>query len=276
MPVEVGQQYETTASITDRNGAFTPPSAIHLNVTLPDGSVVNIDGSIVNDSTGVYHADYTMVQEGLHIFVWTTTGPVTHKTDYANANVFRSVIGIDEARDYAGYTEGDRDDIFRMVMAAATEQAEKIVGSCVQRRYVNERVPGSSAQVLRLPHGPLPTDTAVESIVSVFPSGPSWTDATQFVVYPDSATVELVSLIPFWRGPWKATYTAGRLVIPVKIQLAVKEIIFDMWSTQRPYGADSYEPGPEDTARFEQMLASYKIPPHAEALLETEAQPGFA
>ena len=130
--------------------------------------------------------------------------------------------------------------------------------------------------VLRLPHAPLPTANSVEQIVSVYSTGPTWTDPTQFVVYPDSGTVELNSLIPFWRGPWLVTYTAGRLVIPTKIQLAVKEIIYDMWSTQRPYGADSLEPGPEETARFEQMVASYHMPPHAEALLDSEEQPGFA
>jgi hypothetical protein len=276
MAVEVGQQYETTATITDRTGALAAPAVVHLNVTLPNGTTTNLDSSIVNDSTGKYHADYTMTMEGLHIFVWTTIGPVNYKTDYVNANVFRSIVGIDEARDFAGYTEGDRDDIFRQVIAAATELAESIAGACVQRRYVDEIVTGYSAQVIRLPHAPLPTAASVESVKSVYPFGPQWTNTSDFIVYPDSGTVELSSLIEFWRGPWKVTYTAGRLVIPQKIQLAVKEIIYDMWSTQRPYGDDSFEPGPEDTARFEQMLASYKIPPHAEALLETEAQPGFA
>lgn len=275
MAVEVGGQYETTAVITDRNGALTDPSAIHLNVTLPDGTVVNIDGSIQRDSLGTFHADYTIVQEGLHKFVWTTTGPITSTTDYVPANVFRSIVSIDEVRDYIGYTEGDRDDILKLVMASATELAESIVGACVQRRYVDERVPGSYANVIQLPHAPLPTDQAVESVKSVFPGGPQWTDPNQFVVYPDSGTVELYSLIPFWRGPWKVTYTAGRLVIPPRIQTAVKEIIYDLWSNQRPYGADSLEPGPEETARWEQLLASYDIPGHAKRLLEMEALPGF-
>jgi hypothetical protein len=275
MPVEVGQQYETTAVVTDRTGALTMPGQIHLNVTKPDTTVTNLDSSIVNDSLGTYHADYTMTMEGLHTFVWNTVGPTTYKTDVQNANVFRSIVGIDEARDFAGYEEGDRDDVFRMVLAAATEKVEDIVGSCVQRRYVNDRVPGNAAQVIRLPHAPLPSDQTVESIVSVYPQGPSWTDPTQFVVYPESATVELSGLVPFWRGPWKATYTAGRSVIPVKIQMAVKEIIYDLWSTQRPYGTSALEPGPEDTARFEQMLASYDIPPHAKSLLEGEERPGF-
>lgn len=274
MSVEVGSQYRFTFTVTDATGTLITPASYSVTAKLPDGT--SASPSVVQDSTGTFHADYTGTQEGLHTFIAQTTGPVTYRSDYVNFNVFRSIIGIDEARNYIGYTEGDRDDILRMCMAAATELVESIVGACVQRRYVDERVPGSNANVIRLPHAPLPTDQSVETIKSVFPTGPVWTDPTQFVVYPDSGTVELYSLVPFWRGPWKVTYTAGRLVIPQKIQLAVKEIIYDMWSNQRPYGASDLEPGPEDTARWEQMLASYAIPPHAEVLLESEEQPGFA
>lgn len=273
MSVEVGSQYRMTMTVRDATGALVDSSTQTAIATLPDQSTSAL--SVVHDSLGTYHADYTGVQEGLHKLVGTTTGPVTYKTDYVNFNVFRSVIGIDEARLYVGYTEGDRDTIFRAVLASATELAESIVGTCVQRTFTNERISGYQAQVLRMPRGPLPTDTSIASITSVWPGGPTWVTA-DMIIYPDSGTVELASMIPFYMGPWKATYTAGRLVVSEKIQLAVKEIIYDLWSTQRPYGADSFEPGPEDTARFEQMLASYDIPPHAKALLESEAQPGFA
>src|ERR1700761_7753676 len=111
MSVEVGQQYETTAAVTNRSGVLSTPAQIHLNVTLPDGTVTNLDSSIQNPTTGNYYADYTITMEGRHIFVWTGVAPTLHKTDYVNANVFRSIVGIDEARDFAGYTEGDRDDI---------------------------------------------------------------------------------------------------------------------------------------------------------------------
>jgi hypothetical protein len=272
MSVEVGQQYETTAAITDRTGAFVTPSQIHLDVTLPDGTATNIDGSIVTDSTGNYHADYTMTQEGLHTFTWSTTGPVTHKTDFANANIFRSVVGIDEVRQFINDDDTTRDDILRQIMASATELAEGVVGSCVQRTYTNERVPGFEKQVIRLPHTPV---ISVTSISSVYPGGPSW-GAADLILYPDSGTIEPSSLIPFWWGPWSATYVAGRAVIPQRVQLAVKEIVFDLWAIQRSFGLDEMEPGPEETARYEQMLASYDMPPHARALLDREAMPGFA
>src|SRR6266702_1602913 len=271
---ELGQPYRFTLKVFDVNGALTDSSTQSVTVTLPDLTTSSL--SVVRDSLGVYHADYTpAAEEGLYKFQGVTTGPVTSKTDYVPFNVFRSIVSIDEARIFAGYTEGDQDALFRQVMSAATEKAESIVGHCVQRRFVNDRVPGYSAQVLRMPHGPLPSDTAVESITSVYPGGPSWVTA-DLMQYPDSATVELVNWLPFWYGPWKATYTAGRAVISEKIQLAVKEFIYDFWSSHRPYGLGGLEPGPEETARWEAALAQYEIPPHARALLESEEQPGFA
>jgi hypothetical protein len=82
--------------------------------------------------------------------------------------------------------------------------------------------------------------------------------------------------MPFWYGPWSAVYTAGRKVIPAGIQLAVKEIIYDLWAIQRPFGLDSMELSPEQTASYESLLGQYEMPPHARSLLEKEALPGFA
>src|SRR6202000_983392 len=197
-------------------------------------------------------------QEGLHVFVASTTGPITHKSDYVNAQVFRSVIGLQEAKDYINFGAGGDEDILRQIMMAATELAEGIVGTCVQRLYTNVRIPGSTKIAIRLPHAPVPTSASVVSITSILTGGPSWV-TSDLTVDPASGVVTLAAQVPFWLGPWQATYMAGRTVIPQSVQLAVKEIIYDMWSTQRPYGGGEMEPGPEATARFEQMVASYTI-----------------
>ena len=274
MSYEVGTPYRSKLSVVDEDGAPANAASAVLTVTLPDGTTDSTP-SVVNDSTGEYHADYVFTQEGLHKFSWVTTVPTTTQTDYQNADVWRSVIGLTEAKNFVNFGNGSNEDILKQIMAAATELAENIVGSCVQRQLTNIRIPGNSKTAIRLPGAPVPTDSAVTSIVSIFPGGPSWT-ASDLIVSPESGVVQLAGLIPFWFGPWKATYTVGRLVVPQSIQLAVKEIIYDMWSTQRPYGADELEPGPEATARFEQMVASYTIPPHALSLLGTNEMPGFA
>lgn len=276
MANEVGSLYRSSLSVTDATGV-TPidASTSVLTITLPDGT--SVIPSVTHDGTGAYHVDYLFVQEGLHKFVWVTTSPNTSRTDYVNAGFFRSIIGIDEAKNFVHYGNSDNEDILRQIMQAATEMCESVVGSCVQRLLTNVRIPGRSKIAIRLPQGPLPAQTSVVSIQSVYNAGPIWLQSNgDFIVSPDSGVVELVSMAPFWQGPWSATYTVGRRIIPQSIQLAAKEIIYDMWSTHRPYGAGELEPGPEATARFEQMVASYTIPAHAQTLLANYEMPGFA
>jgi hypothetical protein len=275
MSYEVGTLYTSDLAVTDEQGAPVDTSTQVLTITLPDGTTVI--PVVTHDSIGNYHVDYQLTQEGLYRFYWTTTGPVTSKSEYVNAEVFRSIIGMAEAKTFINFDSGSDEDILRQIMGAATELAESIAGSCVQRQLTNIRIPGNSKPALRLPRGPLPSESAVTSVSSIYGGGPSWTYANgDLIVSPESGVVQLASLVSFWMGPWKATYTVGRVVIPPSIQLAVKEIIYDMWSTQRPYGANEMEPGPEATARFEQMVASYQIPSHAMTLLSKFEIPGFA
>lgn len=272
---EVGESYTTSLVVTDAAGTATDPSTIVLTITLPDRTTAT--PSVTHDSTGHYHVDYTFTQEGLYQFQWVTTAPATTKTNYVPVTVFRSVVSIEDTKTFINFNSTSDEGLLRQIMAAATELIEEVVGICVIKTFTNERIPGGyQARVLKLPHGPLVDETSITSISSVRTNGPTWTQANgDFVVYPDSATVELASYLPFYFGPWKGTYTAGRAVISQKIQLAAFEICYDMWATQRPYGMDSLEPGPEETAKWEMLVNSYKIPPHAMAMLSGEERPGF-
>ena len=272
---EVGESYKSSIVITDSEGTATNAATVVLTITLPDQTTVT--PSVTNDSTGHYSVVYTLAQEGLYKFSWVTTIPYTSKTDYVPVNAFRSIVGIDDVKTFINFNSTSDEGLLRQIMMAATELIEEVVGVCVIRTFTNERISGGyQAQVLKLSHGPLVSDTSITSISSVRAGGPTWTQANgDFVVYPDSATVELASYQPFYFGPWKGTYTAGRTIVSQKIQLAAFEICYDMWATQRPYGADSLEPGPEETARWETLVSSYHIPPHAMAMLSGEERPGF-
>ena len=271
--VEVGASYETSLSVDDSGGNAIDPATVTLTVTLPDGT--NEVPTVVKDSVGNYHVDYTVTQEGLYSFQWVTSTPNTVKTDYLPVNQFRSVISLDEAKTYVSYdSTGGREDILRQIMAAATELIEDQIGICVVRTFTDQRITGSTARVIKMPHSPLPDENAIISISSLWATGPTWTP-NELIVFPNSGTVQQLSQMPFYLGPWKATYKAGRAVIPAKVQLAAKEIIYDLWATQRQFGMDTLEPSPQDTARWEQMLVSYQIPPHAMAMLTAEQRPGF-
>jgi len=275
MAVELGATYRFSYTVKDASGAaVVTPVGNAVSITLPDLTTVP-GGTPVSDGGGSFHIDYPTVQEGLHKITAVTTTPVFSYTDYLPVNVYRSLIGLDEAKIYVGESDTSRDAVMRLTLSALTEKIESIVGNCIQRTFTNERQPGSDAHVIKLKHGPLPNDTAVTSISSVFAGGPVWT-AAQLIVFPDSATIQTTDQLDFWYGPWKATYVAGRVVIPTAINLALKEALFDFWANQRPYGADDLEPGLTATSEWEERLAQYDIPPHAKSLLEPFEQPGFA
>ena len=272
--IEVNGSYRTSITVTDDSGNPVDASTVVLTVTLPDQTTVN--PAVQQDSTGNYHVDYVMTQQGLYKFQWTTTGPNTSQTDYQSATIFRSIVGLDDVKSFVNFDSESNEDILRQIMSSVTELIENIVGNCVPQTFTDDRITGRQAQILRMPHAPLLDENSLTQIASLWPGGPVWTNENNdFIVFPDSATVQLVSFNPFYYGPWKATYTAGRKIIPQKIQLAAYEAIYDLWASQRPYGMDQLEPGPEETAKWENMLNTYKLPPHAMALLDGDEIPGF-
>jgi hypothetical protein len=274
MTSDVGSVYRTSLEVRDDAGTLTAPATKVLTVTLPDQTAQT--PAVTTDAAGLYHVDFPLTLPGLYQFAWATTGPVVIQTDYENAVTFRSVVGMDELRNFLNLSDTSRDDVLRQMAAAATEAAEAIVGTCVVRTVTDEHVPGSQRSLIRLARGPFPTDTAVTSIASVWPGGPSWA-AADLLQYPESGTCEPKNRMGFWFGPWKATYMAGRAVIPQRVILAVCEIVYDLWATQRMVGSDMQYPGLSDTALYEtSMPPDYRMPPHAKALLESEAMPGFA
>lgn len=277
MSTDVGGYYRSVLTVFDDTGMPATPATNVLTVTLPDKSTAT--PTVVVDSAGVLHADYQFTQEGLHKFVWTTISPTTSRTDYENAVNFRSAVGLGEMRDFLRLSDTSGDDRLRYFMQTATELAENIVGTIVVRTITNEHIPGYSKTMLRLPSGPLPSDdpSNVTSITSVWNGGPTWA-GTDLFIYAASGTVEPQSMIGFWWGPWKATYTAGRLIVDQSIIMAVKIIVSDLWSNQRGLLNDPLVPGLAESAEYEARIPhNYDMPAYARSLLEgSDAKPGFA
>lgn len=73
----VGSLSRITAVITDLNGNPVNPTILLLTIQHPNSTITDISGSIVNDSTGNYHADYLTSEIGLHTFEWEASGNAT-------------------------------------------------------------------------------------------------------------------------------------------------------------------------------------------------------
>ena len=130
---EVGQAYRSSIVVSDSAGTATDASSVTLTVTLPDQTTAT--PSVTHDSTGHYHVDYTLAQEGLYKFAWVTVSPYTAKTDYVPATLFRSVVGLDDVKTFVNFNSTSDEGLLRQIMMSATELIEEVVGVCVIRTF---------------------------------------------------------------------------------------------------------------------------------------------
>jgi hypothetical protein len=273
MTWDAGSVYPATLAITDATGSPVNPSTATLTITLPDQTTQTPAITLPPATTGllVYNFASSASLPGLYKFAWATTGPVVNKTDYVSFRSFVSAISLQDARDRLGLKTTANDEKLRTYMAAATREVEKITGTLVPRVFTDDWIPGTYRDVLRVPHGPILNASAVTSLASVYPFGPSWS-GSQLIVNPYPGIIRLSGLIPFWYGPWKATYTAGVTEIPEPVAEGIKEVVFDLWSSQRGMRTDITEAAAADTL---QVPPYYRLPPRALEFIKGYELPGF-
>jgi hypothetical protein len=223
--------------------------------------------------------NWTFTEAATYDFTWVTTGPGTGSTEYVTARKYIAVCPVAEAADWIGASVTDPAKMVkvRALLALATREAEKIVGPTIPRRIVDDFIPGTTRDVLRVPQPPLPDVNAVEQVKSIYggQGGPVWTPDL-FRVFPEAGTIYLLSQMPFWFGPWLVTYTPGRSAVSETIIGGVREIMRDLWATQRWVEGDADTPGALDEADYEARLPpGYAPPTQAMRLLAADAIPGF-
>jgi hypothetical protein len=278
MSIDVGSVYPAAFLVTDDQGRPVNPATATLFVTVGLDAPVSVPVQLPPTVTGLLAADFATVKEGLHQFSWATTGPVSVGSDYVNVRAYRSVLSLAESRDHLGYTDSRHDDKIRLLAAAATKLTEGVVGTCVIRTFTSDWIGGAgNRDVLQLTHRPLPSATCVTSVRSVYTNigGPSW-GAADLIVNPDAGTIRTISQLPFWYGPWLADYQAGRIVIGENIVNGTKEILWDLFATQRSLFADVEQPDAEQIATIESLIpAGYEMPRKALEQLEPDRMPAF-
>lgn len=273
MTWDAGSVYPATLAITDANNNPVNPSTATLTITLPDQTTTSPAVTLPPATTGLLLVNYasSAAAPGLYKFTWATTGPVVTKTDYVSFRTYAAGISLQEARDRLGLKTTVNDEKLRTLIASATREVEKITGTLVPRVFTGDWIPGTTKDVLRLPHGPALTSSSVTALASVYPNGPSWA-ASDLVVGTYPGTVRLANLLPFWYGPWKATYTAGVPEIPEPVAEGIKEVVFDLWSQMRGMRADVTEAGSADMLP---MPPFYRLPPRALAAIKGYEMPSF-
>ncbi len=271
-----GQVFHYEFTITDQDA---PPSGAALTITKPDGTIVSpapvLTGPVQSGRDYTFSFDYAFTSPGRYQFAASTSSPGTALLPYvANVRAYAPLIGLDEIKDHLNITGTGSDDELSAFLVVATEIVESRVGSCAVRTITGEYLPGTTRTVIRLPSGPVPAADSVTSIVSTYADGPSWQTA-DLIVNPGAGTVRSANGWRFWGGPWLATYTAGRTVIPERFMQACKEQVRHMWDTQRGAAPPSVLQG-EEIYSPTGGASAYTVPRRVLELLERDMGPVMA
>lgn len=175
------------------------------------------------------------------------------------------LVTLAEAKAHLDKTSNADDAELIGFVEAATAVVEDYVGPMSVKTFV-KREP--SRVVLLLDHTP------VVSLVSVAPwlaTGTTY-NVADLVFDPVTGVVERRDGCGFTGGPFKVTYTAGRVAVPPNVRLAALVIIAHMWETQRgrlPRLPNSSEMAPVPIG------LSYAVPRRALELLRPFARGPF-
>jgi hypothetical protein len=174
-----------------------------------------------------------------------------------------SVLTLQQARDYLNTpsTVSTTDAELQTFIDAAEAAIAKRCGPLVSTATTASHVYGGSSSLV------LPCTPAI-SLTSI-------TSATGDVINVSDVQVSKAGVIEYPSGGWfparwyVVVYQAGRTTVPADLLNGVKEVLSDMFDSQR--GA-SVRPGLAPEMPSKPFLFSYKV----EALIAPHVQPGFA
>lgn len=269
----VGSQVRLSFTTADATGALTDATTQTVTVTLPDGT--SATPSVTHDSTGTYHADYTVTAAGRHEWYATTTGPVTRTpVDVFNASAITlgPIVGLTELRNHLNLSSVVSDSEILAFAARASDAVEAWTGQTWRQVTVTEKYDGG---VLGLLLRTLP----VQSIVSVTEFGQSlnsssWNLDINAGVLFRGTTLVRIRWLPGAQNV-TVTYQAGPTggIVPTDVLLATMELTRHFWETQR---GGSNLPRQQGAEVEYDPRSGYSLPRRVIELLDTHQAPGFA
>ena len=232
MAWDLGDVVPLSVTVTNASGQPEDATAVHLTITLPDGSTVT-QGPIASTSPGVYDYDYATVQSGRHVVRWVATG--------ANASAYVDVFDVQPA-DEPGFVsladaiehlkkKGDTPDAekLRGFVAAACQMITDRMGQ-VSPVTVTHEVTRCGRKVV-LPKRPVIEITSVQTLpgLETVPPADRASGVDGWVL---DSTEGVVTLTKPYRG-LRVVYRAGRSPLPSNFRLAGLELIAHLWRTSQ-------------------------------------------
>ncbi|MFI7643739.1 head-tail connector protein [Nonomuraea sp. NPDC049400] len=225
----VGAVVRLSTSVRDSTQTLVNPASIQLTIQLPDATTAG-PFTPINDSTGIYHYDYTTTATGRHIARWATVTPTSNDEEpFEVAPMWgeAGILSLGEAKKQLNIDADDRDydEEIAGFVRAITEACEKHVGALARTTYTEKHRGGRGMVLL---HSPA---LSLTSVVAIETSG---TDQAVGDLDLDQPTGIVQRKDGGWmRGPFRVTYVAGQTQIPAHVRLAALIILQHMWETQR-------------------------------------------
>ncbi|MEU8278240.1 hypothetical protein ACFYOK_37265 [Microbispora bryophytorum] len=272
MAFDLGDVVPLSITVTNAAGQPEDATAVHLTITLPDGTV-DTQGPIASTSgqPGVYDYDYATVQAGRHVARWVATG--------TNASAYTDAFDVQPAD--GGDFISLADAIEHLKKKGDTPDTEKLRGFvCAACQIITDRMGQVSPvtvthEVTRcgptvvLPKRPVIEILAVQTLpgLTTVPQADRAAGIDGWTL--DSA--EGVVTLTRWYGALRFTYRIGRSPLPPKFRLAGLELIAHLWRTSQLNGGGGRPPVGVDEVIV--PGTTYALPYNVRQLLGLDKRP---
>lgn len=237
---DLGDTAPLSVDITDDAGEPIDAATVVLTIELPDGTTVTPD--VDHPDVGRYQHDYVIAHAGTHTVRWTSTDPATALVDLLDARPAapRYLVSLATMKRHLNLTGTDDDEELRGYIEAATDVAERHLGTTVVRTPVREHHHLRS-RTTKLVLNRFPT-TALTAVASE--DGATTWDLDGLRL--DETGVVTVTSGPALHGDLTVDYIAGPAIANPAHGLAVQIIAAHLWETQRAAGAGPQGPFGDD------------------------------
>lgn len=272
MPFDLGDTVRLAADSKDAGGTLTNATGVTLTITLPDGTTASPAVTNPPAQTGKYTYDYPTVQAGRHAARWVFTGPASAYTDSFDVREQTPplILSLADAKAHLNKSSSvvTDDEELRGWIESVTAGIEHLAGMCVRRTVIEKHdVPSHGVHTLALRRTPV---LSLTSLVAVLSGGTTYT-VTDLDMDGPTGIVQRRDGARLY-GPLRATYVAGRVVVPANLTAAARIILQHLWRTQQGPGRPQLGTGDFDVT--EQVPGfGYAIPNRALQLLEPHRLP---
>ena len=229
MAFDLGDVVPLSVTVSNAAGQPEDATAVHLTITLPDGSTVT-QGPIASTSPGVYDYDYVTEQAGRHLVRWVATG--------VNASAFTDAfevapidggdfISLAEAKNHLKLSSTGDDEKLRSFVSAACQMITDRRGQVSPLTVVHE----AAGRTVVLPKRPVIAVTSVEELPGLA-AVPAADSAAQVDGWVLSSAEGVLTLSGSYRAV-RVTYRAGRNPVPANFRLAALELTAHLWRTSQ-------------------------------------------